>query len=400
MKHSKKYIISSFLVGASFVFLNIPCFSVSAIEISVGEQAGIDDYFSAYGENEVLIEINYRADEDGNRDVHLAIMGFQRAALAEQTKIYDQLDFSIAPSTVSVSGSANVGTYKYNGLQYPVTVYKYPRGYNITIENTASFPVASSPHFNLVLYLNGNNVKWTMSDPRYGWFTSTIDGNEPWSGTYTTTGGGSICPDNSANIMMFSSVGISWRESMADYVPTMDSVESTSEYISCMGNVNEYFGGLGVSVNLPESDVDTEKPWDYYNNVLLPYIETNYGDVVDYRDFLVFPDGYEPPAQPSTVPVEYPTSPTFDLGLIEDGTQPTGAETANYELPQFETKTVGVPVFDLSSLNPTQIVAPVSRGLSGIWALITDVLNSFGLFPLVTLSLLVSVIGCLLLLGK
>lgn len=387
MKHSKKYIISSFLVGASFVFLNIPCFSVSAIEISVGEQAGIDDYLSTYGENQGLIEVNYRVDEDGNKDAHIAILGLQRVALTEQTKIYDNMNFSIAPSSVSVSGSASTGFYYFDNVLYTGVLYPRPDNWSVNYGASGYEPVCSTPHFTVGITMEPvNGVTYSRGGNGY---------------LIASGGNGMFKFDASA---VFQSFTINSSGAQAVWLPSSNAPRYYSS--STLLNLEDYFWNRkqfissGASVSLPSGSVNTSRPWDYYNNVLLPYIETNYGDIVDYRDFLVFPDGYEPPAQPSTVPVEYPTSPTFDLGLIEDGTQPTGAETANYELPQFETKTVGVPVFDLNQFNPTQIIAPVSRGLSGIWALVTDILSSFGLFPLVTLSLLVSVIGALLLLGK
>lgn len=398
MIHSYKYIVCATLVGASFGACCFQPIQTKAVDVSVGEQAGIYDYLDAGNTALFNIDFQLNEDSDGNRSKRLQIYALQSAMLSTQTQIYDNMDFSIAPSYVTVSGSSSSGLYRsyIDNEVHAVTL--------LTGGNSITSPVASSDEFSLhfvidsptdiigyvsstfsgidvnysCIYTRPSATTFTITFPTDSYFTSG------YSATYSFGAGTS-----SSNIRL----GVSSPD-----IPALSATFPWSNYVG--KTLRATIGGYGVSVSLPESMVDTDKPWDYYNNVLLPYIENQFPDVPDLPDFLIFPDGYQEPVQSTTIPVVYPTAPSFDFGLVEDGTQPEGIETAAYELPEIETKSIGIPVFDLQSLNPAQIVAPVSNGLSGIWALITDVLQSFGLFPLVTLALLVSVIGALLLLGR
>ena len=383
-----KYGISAVLVGISA----IAPLSAGAVEITVGEQSGIYEYLDTYGESLSGIDFQLDQDEDGNRSARLKIYGLQKIALEEQSRIYDLMDFEVAPSYISMSGSAGIGLYRsaLDNQIHSVTVTPFSgsgssgsASWASSDEFTVFFTWSNRYGVNLTWdnyingrYCGGRLVSW-QSGSSFGvsqsgsYFTGMYTNNDPYSSTFSVG-------IDSGNIEILSR-SFNWHSVL----------QSNPQYIGWAGDV----------VDIPPADdVPTDNPWNYYNDDLLPYIWEEFGH--EFDDILVFPDGYTPPVPDPTVPVEYPTAPVFDFGLAENGTQPAGMETAAFELPEIETKSVGVPVFDLSELNPAEIVAPVSNGLRGIWALITDVLESFGLFPLVMLSLLVSVIGALLLLGR
>ena len=383
-----KYGISAVLVGISA----IAPLSAGAVEITVGEQSGIYEYLDTYGQTLFDIDFQLDQDEDGNRSTRLKIYGLQKIALEEQSRIYDLMDFEVAPSYISMSGSAGIGLYEsaFDHQIHSVSVTPFSgQG------SSGSASWASSDEFTVFFTWSnryGVNLVWEpYTSGRYcgGRLTNWNSGSSfgvSQSGSYFT----SLYTDNDPYVGTFS-IGVS--SSNVEILP-----RGLNWYSVIHGN-SQYIGWSGDVVDIPPADdVPTDQPWSYYNNEILPYIWQEFGH--DFDDILVFPDGYTPPVPDPTVPVEYPTAPVFDFGLAENGTQPAGMETAAFDLPEIETKSVGVPVFDLSELNPAEIVAPVSNGLRGIWALISDVLESFGLFPLVMLSLLVSVIGALLLLGR
>lgn len=398
MIHSYKNLVCAALVGASFVACCFQPIHANAVDVSVGEQAGIYDYLNAGGENLGLIDFRLDDDSDGNRSVRLQIYGLQSAMISAQSQIYDNMDFSVAPSSVSVSGSSLTGLYKSaldnkihsvtqslgsSDFTSPVAWSdEFSLSFSVTNYSsgsmTSSFRSGSSERIDHDGHYYVSSAPYILSFPNSSYFTNPYSKSYSW-GTDRTT-------------------GISLIISSSGSIPTLDRSLNWSNFVDKI--IGEIIGANAVSVDLPPATVDTLTPWDYYNNTLLPYIQNEFPDLPDLPDLLIFPDGYQEPVQPTTIPIVYPTMPGFDFGLIEDGTEPEGIETAAFELPQIETKSIGIPVFDFDSLNPAEIVAPVSNGVSGIWALITDVLQSFGLFPLVTLSLLVAVIGAILLLGR
>ena len=356
-----------------------------AIEIGYEEQAGIDDYLSAYGANQHAIEIDYRVDEDGNRDAHVAILALQRVALNEQTKIYDNMNFSVAPSTVNVSGS---GTYGY---------------YKTSLDNKTHFGTWSLGSQNLFLsdsinlIIDTTNSGYTVSNMRFNSYvtlTNVLVFNIlPPSGNY-------------GRFSIYDASGYMGRSSATtgrDYYLASLNVNNAVPTIPAGVSIDVFsaYGAMtkgSPMLSLPVDDVDTSRPWDYYNNVLLPYIENNYGDIIDYQDFLVFPDGYQPPAQPTTVPVVRPTLPGFDFALETNGTEPP--TDVNYNIPDMPGKDISVPAFDLTQINPREVMAPVAGGLRGIWELVGNVLTEYNLFPYVGIAVFAAIVFTLMRLGK
>ena len=52
------------------------------MEISAQDQAGIEDFFNAYANQQAAIEWDWNTDEDGNRSSKLKIFGIQQLAFA------------------------------------------------------------------------------------------------------------------------------------------------------------------------------------------------------------------------------------------------------------------------------------------------------------------------------
>lgn len=382
-----------------------------AVEISYEEQAGINDYLSAG--NTALFTIDFRLDEDtdGNRSKRLQIYGLQSAMLNSQTQIYDSMDFSVAPSSVSVSGSGASGVFYDN--QHAL------HGGTVLQGSSMSGTLFISDLFTITYGFYSNQTDlfdsslYTCSPYSYSSGASGDTGvqcvpNDPHSSfypyrrtfatsSYLTTLSGSFYNGNVSS----ATVAVP-RYLDNSYPPTI--LPNTNVCGICAGSV---YGGssgytklLGYSVNvtLPTATTDTKTPWDYYNNTLIPYMIEQFPDVTNIEQYFIFPGGYEVPDQPTTVPVEYPTLPGFDYALETNGTEP--ASDYNYNIPDLPGKDVAVPQFDFTQINPAEVMAPVAQGLRGIWQLISMVLTEYGLFPYVGLAVFSAIVLMLLHLGK
>lgn len=371
----------------------------SAAEIGYEEQAGIYDYLNA-GTNG-LINIDFRLDEDsdGNRSKRLQIYALQSGMLNTQTHIYDNMDFSIAPDTVSVSGTYSAGLYRsaLDNQIHAVSLASPPAlgEYGLS----TSFTMATSDEFSLTVLLNSSDnpirvVSRHFNDGSY--FPNYYNGYTSFSiATFHGTIGlqsNSYFTGFTHSEYRYGEDGLGFTISNENYIPV-----NPRDMTFNLGQITN-LGGTGVSTSLPNDSVDTDKPWEYYNNVLLPYIEQNFSDVPNLPDYLIFPDGYDEPVQPTTVPVVYPTLPGFDYALETNGTEPS--TDVNYSVPDMPGKDIAVPAFDFTQINPREVMAPVAGGLRGIWELIGMVLTEYGLFPYVGLAIFAAIVFALLRLGK
>ena len=370
-----------------------------AVEISYEEQAGIEDYLQAG--NTTLFNIDFRLDEDsdGKRSKRLQIYGLQSAMLSTQTQIYDNMDFSLAPSSVTVSGTSASGLYRsaLDGELHGVTVRNpLPAGtYNGTVTATFatsdefSYTITFVPDSNSSLQISGANYTYTPGMPvkAYGYY---------YKGRVICAGNAYFPSSDEYSSTLYTSHVFGCYLTQDSNVPTVSryySINSSYKFPS-----EKHMGAYGQNITLPSGDVPTSTPWEYYNEVLLPYIEEQFPDVPDLPDLLIFPDGYQEPEQPTTVPVEYPTLPGFDYALETNGTEP--ASDYNYNIPDLPGKDVAVPQFDFTQINPAEVMAPVADGLRGLWQLITMVLTEYGLFPYVGLAVFAAIVLMLLHLGK
>lgn len=390
MTKNKRFLLSALAFSVALAGVSCKPLTGLAVEIDAGEQFGIYDYLDSSGQNLNAIDFRLDSDEDGNRSVRLQIFGLQQLALQTQTGIYDNMDFSVAPDSVTVSGSASVGFYYHNGELKTCTVFPLPIGQ--AFNSGQYFSVAQSDDFHVVGSLEEFN-----GDPRTYRFDSFQIRVDPEFGqvTYTDLKNSTFFSDSS--VMFYLSNGYGWYTDTSTHIPTYSDGQNDGLWKYCYTNssLQAHFCGNGATVSLPSGSTDTSRPWDYYNNVMLPYLREHYPS---YTQYFIFPDGYNPPTQPTTVPVEYPTLPGFDYALETNGTEPS--TEYNYNIPELPGKNIAVPSFDFTQIKPAEIMAPVANGLTGLWSLITGVLTEFNLFPYVAIAVLAAIVAGLMHLGK
>lgn len=383
MTKNKRFLLSALAFSVALAVVSCKPLTGCAVEIDAGEQFGIQNYLSTAGENLNAIDFRFDSDEDGNRSIRLKIFALQQAALQTQSGIYDNMDFSVAPSTVSISGGGGItGLYKYNSKTYPVTVSTYAE--------TSGIPplLVDAPHFTWKIVPPSGTAGKLSSESKYWAYNSRVSVNIDYAGDCKIVGTG-LLPTVSYYPNYTS--GYYFDVKFQNFIPDWTGSTIRYDYGSHLAVV----GGFPQQVSLPSASYDTDKPWNYYNNTLLPYLQQNYPA---YTDYFIFPDGYEPPSQPTTVPVEYPTLPGFDFALETNGTEP--ASSYNYNAPDLPGKDIAVPSFDFTQINPAEIMAPVANGLTGLWSLITGVLTEYNLFPFVAIAVLAAIVAGLMHLGK
>lgn len=399
--NKKQFALSAAAFAVALALVSCEPLRGCAAEIGYDEQAGIYDYLDSGHTALFNIDFQLDEDEDGNRSKRVQIYALQNLALTEQFRIYDNIDFSIAPDTVTVSGSGTSGLYRsYKDNQIHAMTYTPPP--TRSIKAPFSIPLYSSDEFSVSLNAISPTWIWSISpyyqvsNDRYG-VTIYID---MYQGMYANPHYTVSDSMGYFNTYTYNSSGIAYSDSKfmcigRNQIPTLtaNSIASAMQY-----NSNDYIGGLGTEISLPSGTVDTGKPWEYYNNVLLPYIQQRFPDVPNLPDYLIFPDGYQEPEQPTTVPVVYPTMPGFDFALETNGTEPPS--DVNYNIPDLPGKNIAVPSFDFTQINPAEVMAPVAGGLRGIWELIGMVLTEYGLFPYVGLAIFAAIVAWLLRLGK
>lgn len=379
MKKNTRLLFASAAFCVTLALVSCTNLRASAVDISASEQAGIYDYLDAAESGMALMDFRLDTNADGSRSTRLKIYALQQLAFSEQFGIYDNMDFSLAPSTVNVTISGGAGLCKYQDRFYPVTLYN------------GTSVLAQSDIFKIYIGTDvvnsGISFRAPSSYPNNCYGTRLVNPHSVQCsirGTGIFSGGSGIF---SGNVYVKSST---------TGIPIMGDSEQVSGYAPYDGSTpTRNICGLAQTVELPTATVDTKRPWEYYNNVVLPYLQQNYPDFMDY---FVFPDGYDPPNQPTTIPVEYPTLPGFDYALETNGTEP--ASDYNYNVPELPGKDIAVPAFDFTQINPAEIMAPVASGLSGLWALITGVLTEYNLFPYVAIAVLAAIVAGIMHLGK
>lgn len=280
--------------------------SVSAA-LDYSEQTKIDDYLDLYTDRQNQVEFELDKSSDGDLSIRLQIAGLQRLALNTQTNIYNNLDFSTAPNSFSVSGvSGASGLYRsyVDGLVHFVSIFSISEfGQPLAVSDEFSFTVIVSPPTHSVTpYFTSN------SERIFRGFSNSLS---IYNSSFTFTGNSSYFTSYSS-----SSPNIGLGNSLVNLsysgIPTLyQNHLPRSFYFS----VN--FGGNAVDLSLPDSDFPSATPWDYYNDTLLPYIRNNF-NINNIDDYLVFPNGYSPsqdptepydpsnPSLPSVIPVIIP----------------------------------------------------------------------------------------------
>lgn len=221
------------------------------------------------------------------------------------------------PATVSLNNAGmGVGFYTWGDDS---TTYR--TGYLHTFTATQNADIISAEHFHLVLQEISihpyDGSSWLIPpgyDDYYGvyWEWTTIESRYTPSGSESVgtryqlnraaAGSEFKYVDTTGNLQASpyttnGGSGRSWWVSVqARPVGQIPHFDNTTELV-CYGNFvrSPYLGNV-ITVDLDDDDIDTSKPWDYYNNDLLPNINP---------DIAAFPGGYNPePTKPDPEPPE------------------------------------------------------------------------------------------------
>ena len=164
MGYGFKFLCFAVVFAIVFGFAS-SCFAVPAKAISVEDKFLVDDYLSASEQRKGAIEFDYNADEDGNRAVHLSIMGLQNMALQAQTELYN--DFTIS-GTTSISGHGASG------------LYRVVSGGELKVCNL----FAATGWGGLVATSEDWSINVNVTDPRHDRFR-LIENQDAWTYAYT-----------------------------------------------------------------------------------------------------------------------------------------------------------------------------------------------------------------------
>lgn len=377
MKHERILDIL-FLGSAAFCSLGVGLFfdplPASAVEIGAGGEAQIEEYLDTAGENLGALDFQFNSDQDGNRNIRVKIFGLQQLAFTAQSGFYGGLDFSAAPDTMTVSGGGGVAFYRRteNGDPIPCTI-------------SACMPgqiIASSDDFALSIRFDTAQMN-AQAEPYSNSSSAGFKyiGNTIWAYiNYNDSKGYFSNYRRDQNIFNNSTYVIGWSTS---YIPVMSS-GTRADLV--------YFG-LGENLTLPPGTVDTSRPWDYYNNVLLPYMEQEFPG---FDEYFVFPDGYYPqePTEPITIPFLDPTAPNWDIVGGEIGTNPPGADDAVYDVS--DPGQLGLPLPD-PGFDKIQFSLSAFRDSIAFWfAFLGRVCDSLHITPVLTIALCLGAVGFIL----
>lgn len=261
----------------------------SAVDISGDTQ--INEYFNASAQNLQNLDFEWNSDQDGNRSVKLKIYGLQKAALENQSSFYNSFDLSTAPASGSVSGSSASGLYRSRLDNDVHSVVYCPGSASADFGVTVSAPMYSSDEFTIMLSAEPYsttrlNVSGSVSDGRYG--LSIAGTSQPGysAGWYPSLTGGTYFNAKSWT-SRYNFLGFQFSANAAIPLLGIDFLSGAIGY-NLIGTSAQYF-------TLPDGDYDIEKPWEYYDDTLLPYL---YEQFPDFTDLFIFPDGYYPTIDP------------------------------------------------------------------------------------------------------
>lgn len=312
-------------------------------------------------------------------------------------------DYFDNPSEISISGSG-MGAYYYNSSGNLNVSFLYLTDWT---SSTGEHILVNAPDFTFKFISTGEDTaeyKFYQNGTNYPFIFSAI-----YTGDLTL-----ICdyPDNT----------------YTDYSQLYTSPVSVSETFHVYSNeipTIAYFGnrpfrdavigGLGETVVMPVANVESDRPYDYYNNTLLPYIRQNLPSVTDVD--IVFPNGWHPadPVEPSTmpnggmsvnnnwnfnigfntivvtdasgVPVTDASGETVTETVIETETRPTDA-VYHFQIPTLtplETQVATIP--------PYEVPAEYAGYMGNMFTAITDFIDDAGLTDIAPVFLALAGIG-------
>lgn len=320
-------------------------------------------------------------------------------------------DWENLPSSVTISGGAcgafyqshidrnihfvNYGAFSGSGasFSYPwISSDEFTIYFNYTNRyNTDSYFVATQNSFGsgtaLTPYVSGGRVTFSATG---GYFTS---GNLAVASGY----------DNASNWLLSPDSGVSISDIKTNF------------YSLSVGNPQKC-GFNGTTAVLPtDNNVDPREIYDYYNDVIIPFIQQDSGDT-DISPYLfipywVTPDPPEPPTFPNGgiqiggnydidiniyVPTDASGQPVTDSQgetVIETAyITDTRPEDGNYKFLMPTMETLNIPEGSL----PSPDLAPFSSGLAFIWNACYNILNGTGFMPVVIVCLSLALFGYIL----
>lgn len=413
-------VISVITVLACIAGLSWSCTNdgiVSAHAEDLGMFYDAKEFYHTFTEE--LEEVTHNAAQSINdsnlsqaqKDAILKVLAMQEIALHAMNSDYDG-DNVPSGDTIIISGSTYAGYYRYHNELNPCFVYPVPKGQDFN--SGQHYTIASAPDFQVDLVFNKHND----SDRFYSVNNSSQIRVTPDFGsfTYTDVMNSGFFADSSVNFYQTNSTG--WYTNTSTYpIPTYSDGSNSPLWKYCYTNssLQAYFCGGATETTIPEAEVDSEKPWDYYNNHLLPEIYNDFPDVdVTY---ICFPDGYqhedpvEPPSLPSGgigvqnnwnfnigVNIIYPTDsdgqPVTDASgetvteteIITD-TRPTDA-VYNFQIPTLtplETQVATIP--------PYRVPAEYAGYMGDVFSSITTFIDDAGLSDIAPVFLALAGIG-------
>lgn len=372
-----------FLGSAAFCSLGMGLFldplPASAVEIGAGGEAQIEEYLDTAGENLGALDFQFNSDQDGNRNIRIKLFGLQQLAFSAQSGFYGGLDFSAAPDTVTVSGSGRSGVYiDDSGIYQPCTLY------DISGSLLQPKTLCTAPDFTVILRSDSDiNYTFQSNAGFQGvsyWMTYGYTGR-----TYRITMGtrsGSYSEPNYGGSYI-NGLGVSINDT--NQIPRLSDMN--------FSNISVTVCGTAQSVTLPPGTVDTSRPWDYYNNVLLPYMEEEFPG---FEEYFVFPDGYYPqePTEPITIPFLDPTAPNWDIVGGEIGTNPPGADDAVYDVS--DPDQLGLPLPDPGFDKIQFSLSAFGDSIAFWFAFLGRVCDSLHITPVLTIALCLGAVGFIL----
>ena len=210
-------------------------------------------------------------------------------------------DYFDKPSEISISGSG-MGAYYYNDSGNLNVSFLYLTDW---ASSSGEHILVNAPDFTFKFISTGEDTaeyKFYQNGTNYPFIFNAI-----YTGDLTL-----ICDylDNTyTDYSQLYTSPVSLSETFqvySDHIPTIN-------YFGNMPFRDAVVGGLGEIVVMPVGNIETDRPYDYYNNTLLPYIQQNYPSLPDSD--IIFPSGWFP-----TDPVEPPTTPNGGITINNKNT--------------------------------------------------------------------------------
>ena len=307
------------------------------------------------------------------------------------------------PDTVSVSGSLGCAMYKVSGDDslYPVYIMPVSGG---------KYPwiAATSQHFNLSISLSNYQAQGEFpSVTRYVQYG--VNGS-------TSTGFFFQGSGQNRHIYMTDTSGffLNWEQQRdgcyfyisSNSIPTF----AQGQRLSFTGAI----GGYGANLELPDAEIDSLAPWDYYNHYLLPQIINNY-DIDNIEQFIAFPGGYYPDRVPPSqqypsgggisigdqyyfdIDINFPTYPNGEPQTDESGETITETVIVTDTRPtdavyQFTVPTLPGLQIDSSAIPFNTNISEYTNPLLGFFDLITEIFDASGVLPVIPILFTMGII--------